>query len=262
MSDELSLMVSALKAAGRAVLSGTGSVHDKDTVVGVHDVVSDADVCAERIIIDAIRNSFPDDNIMSEEINPESLMEGRTWIVDPIDGTMNYTRGIPLYGIQAVFTVDGVPSASAIYFPAQDEMFTASPEGAFLNGECIRTADYTRLDKCILSLGDFSRKSETFREAQGRILCDCRDQVARFKVLGAACMDFAYLASARTDLHIRFTNKPWDFLPGMYLAEMAGAVYDEDLYKNHSILVMCSCKEVLDEALEGLVPKFICSFHR
>ena len=252
---ELDVIVGALRDASRIVMGGDRSAESKETIVGTYDVVTGSDVKAEELIISRIRESFPDDTVISEETNPDAVITGRTWAIDPIDGTMNYTRGIPLFGMQAVFMEDGVPKASAIYLPVQDEMFTASSEGAFLNGEPIHVSDPRPLKKCILSAGDFSRKSETFRRAQAVLLGECYDDLARFKVMGAACIDFAYLACGRTDLHVRFVNRIWDFMPGMYLAEMAGAVYDRDIFERDRILIMCSSPEVLGEAMERIHPK-------
>ena len=259
---ELDVMVAAIRKAAPLVMGGDRSAESKDTAVGVYDVVTGSDVLAERTIIDTILSEFPEDTIISEETNPDSLNTGRAWAIDPIDGTMNYTRGIPLFGIQAVFMVDGDPRASAIYLPVYDEMFTASSDGAFLNGTPIGVSGPRPLRQCILSTGDFSRKSQVFRDAQAVLFHDCYDKVARFKVLGAACTDFAYLACGRTDLHIRFVNRIWDFMPGLFLAKTAGAVYDEELYEKHRILILCSSECVLKEAMESIAPAIISCFRR
>ncbi|MDO5861279.1 MAG: inositol monophosphatase [Thermoplasmata archaeon] len=251
---ELEVLLDALRSA-RESLGGIGAVDPKPTVTGVFDVVTDADRRAEDIILGAIRSAFPDDPIISEESSPDAKGSERTWAVDPIDGSVNLSRGIPIYGMQGVFMECGRPSASAISLPCQDELYWASSDGAFMNGSPIRTADPRPLRECILTTGDFSRRSEEYRLMQARLMSDCRDCIARFKMLGAACVDFAYLASGRSDVHVRFVNKVWDFMPGMYLAEMAGAVYDRDLLDDTGILIMCSSREVLDEALSELLPR-------
>ncbi len=248
------------EAAG--LLDGVGDVRVKGTVAGVYDAVTDVDVRIERLIVDGIKSRFPGDSVISEETAPDSLVGSRTWAIDPIDGTVNMVRGIPIYGIQGVFMRDGVPEASAISLPAFGEMYTASEDGAFLDGVPIRTAEPRPLRECILSTGDFSRRSERYREMQARLMSDCRDCVARFKMFGAACSDFAYLASGRTDVHVRFVNRIWDYKPGMYLAEKAGAVYDRDLLEKEGILIMCSCEEVLEEALREIAPRISSSSSR
>ncbi|MDO5852878.1 MAG: inositol monophosphatase [Thermoplasmata archaeon] len=250
---ELDVILDALDRAS-AALGDIGAVNAKPTDVGVFDVVTDADRAAEDIILGAIRSAFPDDGIIAEESSPDAEGSERTWAVDPIDGSVNLSRGIPLFGMQAVFMESGVPSASAISLPCQGETFWASPEGAFMNGSPIRTAEPRPLRECILTTGDFSRRSEDYRLMQARLMSDCRDRVARFKMFGAACVDFAYLACGRSDVHVRFVNKVWDFMPGMYLAGRAGAVYDRDLLDETGILIMCSSRGVLDEALAELLP--------
>jgi fructose-1,6-bisphosphatase/inositol monophosphatase family enzyme len=262
MSEELKVLEDAIRKASEIVVKGDRSAKEKGTAIGTYDVVTGSDVLAEESIISTIREAFPDDAIISEETNPDQGIEHRSWTIDPIDGTMNYSRGIPFFGMQGSFMVDGVPKASAIYLPVFDEMFTASEDGAFLNGVPIHTADPAPLKKCLVSTGDFSRRSQQFRDAQAAIFHDCYTDIARFKVFGAASVDFSYLAAGRLDVHVRFLNKIWDFMPGMHIAEKAGAVYDKSLVDEHGILVMCSSQEVLQEASEKMVPKFISIFRR
>ena len=85
----------------------------------------------------------------------------------------------------------------------------------------------------------------------------CYDDVGRFKMFGASCVDYAYLACGRTDVHVRFLNKKWDYLPGMYLAVRAGAVFDRRLTRENRLLMLCSSDPVLDEAVEKLSPAIL-----
>lgn len=245
---ELDVLTSALRDASTFV-TDPKDIHSKDTAIGTYDIVTDVDSAVESFVIGRIRSEFPKDSIIAEESSPDAESRSRTWILDPIDGTVNMSRGIPLFGMQGAFQIHDKPIASAIYLPIHGEMFTATEEGAYMNSTKIETSEPRPLKNCILTTGDFSRRSEDYRRMQALLLFDCRDCVARFKMFGAACIDFAYLACGRSDIHLRFVNKVWDFFPGMYLAEKAGAVYDEELLQEHNILMMCSCKEVLDEAL-------------
>ena len=170
---------------------------------------------------------------------------------------MNYTRGIPFFGMQAAFLEDGVPTMACIYLPVFDEMFVATEEGAYLNGRPIRPAAPRPLRECILTTGDFSRRSVEFRVGQANLMSRCYDDVGRFKMFGASCVDYAYLACGRTDVHVRFLNKKWDYLPGMYLAVRAGAVFDRRLTRENRLLMLCSSDPVLDEAVEKLSPAIL-----
>ncbi|MBO4797690.1 MAG: inositol monophosphatase [Candidatus Methanomethylophilaceae archaeon] len=257
MSAESAVLEAALRKAAYAISGDNREPRLKDTDSGMFDIVTSSDLKAEKTIIDTILSHFPGDTIISEETRSDAEETGRFWAVDPIDGTVNYSRRIPLYGIQIVFCENREPKASGIYLPEYGELYTADESGAFLNGRPLRTARPRPLRECIMSTGDFSRKSESFRKAQASLFSHCYDEVARFKVFGAACTDFAFLASGRTDIHIRFTNKIWDYLPGLYLAETAGAVYDRKLLKEKKCLILCSSEEVLAEAKEKILPSLL-----
>ena len=259
---ELDVMTEAIRNAYGAVAQCSRDARVKGNAEGVYDVVTDADFASEKAIVDAIRAAFPDDAVISEESSPDADLEKRSWVLDPIDGTMNFSRGIPLYGIQAAFLERGVPKAAAIYLPAYDEMFMATEDGALLDGSPIRTAAPRPLKECLMSTGDFSRKSEAFRKAQAAAFSECYSAIGRFKVFGAACTDFAFLACGRTDAHLRFTNKIWDFLPGLYIAEKAGAAYDKSLQRERNVLLLCSSKEVLSEAEDKVLPAVLSALGR
>ena len=240
------------REAAPIVLGGDRTAERKDTALGVYDVVTDSDVRTEEFVLSRIAEEFPGDSVISEETHPDAGEGERCWVLDPIDGTMNYTRGIPFFGMQAAFLEDGVPTMACIYLPVFDEMFVATEEGAYLNGRPIRPAAPRPLRECILSTGDFSRRSVEFRVGQANLMSRCYDDVGRFKMFGASCVDYAYLACGRTDVHVRFLNKKWDYLPGMYLAVRAGAVFDRRLTRENRLLMLCSSDLVLDEAVEKL----------
>lgn len=239
----------AFRRVAPVVMGGDREVEEKPSCPEVYDVVTDSDVEAERRILSMIAEEFPGDSVVSEELNPDAAEGGRCWVLDPIDGTMNYSRGVSFFGMQAAFMEDGVPVMSAIYLPAFDEMFVADDRGAFLNGSRIRTADPRPLRHCVLSTGDYSRRCGEYREGQAALMSRCYGDVGRFRMFGASCIDYTYLACGRTDVHVRFLNRKWDYMPGMFLATRAGAVFDRALTRDRRLLVLCSCQEVLDEAV-------------
>ena len=239
------------------VLSGNRVAHEKDTELNVYDVVTDSDVSTEKYILSRISEEFPEHSVISEETHPDAAEGERCWYIDPIDGTMNYTRGIPFFGLQAALVEDGVPILSCIYLPVFDEMYVADASGAYLNGCPMHTAEPRSLKECIISTGDFSRRAEEYRVGQARLMSTCYDLLGRFKMFGASCVDYAYLSSGRTDIHFRFINKKWDYLPGLFMAAKAGAYFDRDLIRDHKLLMLCSSKEVSDDAVDKLVPRIL-----
>lgn len=254
---ESDLIQDVFRSIAPAVLGGDRAVSEKETDLKVYDVVTASDVSTEKYILSRISEEFPDHSIVSEETHPDAVEGERCWFIDPIDGTMNYARGIPLYGLQAALAEDGVPIMACIYLPVFDEMYVADEHGARLNGVPMRTASPRPLKKCLISTGDFSRRAEEYRVGQARLMSECYDLVGRFKMFGASCVDYAYLSSGRTDIHFRFINKKWDYLPGLFMSSKAGACFDRDLVKDHRLLMLCSSQEVSDEAVEKLVPSIL-----
>ena len=241
MMREAEFIQRVFREAAPIVLGGDRTAEAKETALGVYDVVTDSDVRTEEFVLSRIAEEFPGDSVISEETHPDALEGERCWVIDPIDGTMNYARGIPFFGMQAAFLEDGVQTMACIYLPVFDEMFVATEEGAFLNGRPMRTADPRPLKQCLLATGDFSRRAESFRRGQANLMSRCYDDVGRFK-------------SGRIDVHVRFLNKKWDYLPGMYLAVKAGAVFDRALTRESRLLILCSSQEVLEEAVLRLAP--------
>ena len=170
------------REAAPIVLGGDRTAERKDTALGVYDVVTDSDVRTEEYILSRIAEEFPGDSIISEETHPDAREGERCWVLDPIDGTMNYTRGIPFFGMQAAFLEDDVPTMACIYLPVFDEMFVATEDGAYLNGRPMSPASPRPLKECVLSTGDFSRRSEEFRRGQANLMSRCFDDVGRFKI--------------------------------------------------------------------------------
>lgn len=225
----------------------------KGNAVDSYDIVTDADEEVQKAIVDGLSEMFPDDLVIAEEGKEADLTDGRTWVVDPIDGTLNYERGMPIFGTQLALMVGRKPVFSFIRLPALGEDYLADDTGAYLNGRLLKQSASRSLKECIVSTGDFSRRKEVWREKHGELIGLMRDEVARIRMMGAACSDFAFLAAGRTDIHIRFVNKLWDFVPGMFLAEMSGAYYDRDLLEQTRLLVMCGSKAESDEFAEKIL---------
>lgn len=252
-SKERDVASRALKEAADSYLSKKTAVVKKANEMGVFDVVSDNDILVENYIKRSISKEFPDDSFYCEE-SGEKGSSSRVWVIDPIDGTINYTRGIPIYGCQLALMVDGEAVMSVLYLPVYDELYTAEKGcGAYLNGRRLDIRKETDMHDCILSIGDYSRGSKAFREDQVTIMDVLHDRIGRIKMMGSACCDFAFFASGRTDYHLRFIRKIWDFLPGMLLAEEAGAVYDRELYDCHRLLVMAASEKNLADIKRTIV---------
>lgn len=217
---ELSFLTRTMKDAWHACGGAELNVRGK----GAFDLVTDVDLSMEKFIDAAIRENFPGDTVVGEELNPlRELPSGRVWTVDPIDGTVNMAHGLPLFGVQCAFCLDGEPYSSAIYLPRFDEMYTATRGGgAKMNGNAI-TVSGRPAAEAVISLGDYSHKTAAHAAGQIARVEKMYDLVTKLRHFGAASVDFAWFASGKTDGFMMYTRNLWDLVPGWLISEEAGA---------------------------------------
>jgi myo-inositol-1(or 4)-monophosphatase len=196
------------------------SVHLK----GTRDLVTEADLECEAMILETIRKNFPDHNILSEESplpDLASLHEGPLWIVDPIDGTTNFAHGQPCVGISIGFAYDGVRQVGVVYCPFLDELYSAvRGNGAYMNAKPISVSGATVAEKSLICTGfPYDREKLTgLLKRLERVVRKFRD----LRRLGAASVDICFIANGRLDGFYE-DLKPWDAAAGLMIAEEAGA---------------------------------------
>lgn len=191
---------------------------------GKNDIVTSIDLAVEEYTIKQLQINFPEDNIISEETKNVVNLSDRNWVIDPIDGTCNFASNIPCFGFQIALIDKENPLFSVIYLPELNQLYHAEKGfGAYLNDKRISTSDNKLLEKSIVTLGDFSKSNDTSISDQLDIYPKLYDKILRFRMFGASCFDFCFLASGKTHIHIMFSNKIWDIMPGLLLAKEAGA---------------------------------------
>lgn len=188
------------------------------------DVVTNVDKAIELFFAGEMKKAFSGDLLLGEEFSADQEPTGRTWIIDPIDGTYNFSIGSRLFGVQAAFMNGGEILASVLYLPEFNELYEASlGGGAFCNGKRLLVSDREIKDS-IVSFGDLPHARPDDALEQGRMMQKAYSCIARLRMYGAACIDFANLASGKTEGVVLFTRNKWDLCPGMLLAREAGAV--------------------------------------
>ena len=191
---------------------------------GARNLVTAADVGAERIIIEKIRARFPDHHILAEESAPTIDATDYLkplWIIDPVDGTTNFAYGSPQVGISIAFADRGTTEVGVVAAPFQDEEFVAvRGEGAQLNGRSIRASKVTSLEETLVCTGfPYSRSDLDLLMRQFRtMLAQCAD-MRRF---GACSLDLCWVACGRIDAYYE-TVATWDMAAGALIAREAGA---------------------------------------
>lgn len=189
---------------------------------GQNDPVTSIDRSVERFLTEELSESFPDDAVVGEEFESESPTAERVWYVDPIDGTLNFSRGLPMYCVSIALQYDGVSVAGVIYDPSRDELFSAARNGgAELNGESLRVSDVDAIEDALLVTG-FPRSVD--RADVDNIVNFARLTRASQGVrrMGSAALDLAYVAAGRLDGFWEYYLNPWDTAAGYLMVREAG----------------------------------------
>lgn len=221
-TKELTFITEKIKEAyTRFAVTGPKDVRSKSAF----DLVTEVDVNIERFLTDAILQAFPGDRIHAEELSSDQAITGRTWVIDPIDGTCNFAHGIPTYGIQCCLFEGGQPKMAVIYLPCQDELYTAiEGQGCYLNGEKVMVDKSVTADTAIISVGDFTHKSDRLAALQYKAVGYLYPRVAKLRMYGAASVDYAFFVSGRLSATVFTTRNLWDIAPGILMSREAGAI--------------------------------------
>jgi myo-inositol-1(or 4)-monophosphatase len=229
-SEFLATAVAAAREAGTLALSMQGRLHDIH-FKGEKDVVTEADFACDAAIRKTLTTAYPDHNIVTEEEAAIEHGSEYTWFVDPVDGTVNYSRGFPLWGVSVGLRKGDAMVAGAIFLPALDEMFSVTlGGGAFLNGRAIRTSAVDQLQEAILSHGDFNIGATAAQrlEMNSRVFSArlrAAASVQRVKCMGSAVLEGAFVAAGRMEAYCMMSMKPWDVaVAGLLVTEAGGMV--------------------------------------
>ena len=225
LAEELAF---SLELAGRAgaVLMDRYERLEQIDYKSARDVVTEADHLSEALIVEAIRARYPDDAILAEETGEHRAVageaptsgRGRVWIVDPLDGTVNYANGIPVFCVSIALVVDGVPAVGVIVDPTRNESFAATSDGpATLDGRLIRASDKAKLTDFVISMALGGRAAT----ARSR---NVRRQIRISRSMGSAALALAYVANGRFDAFIQQGGlSAWDVAAAGLIAERGGA---------------------------------------
>jgi myo-inositol-1(or 4)-monophosphatase len=185
------------------------------------DLVSEADHAAERLIRERLAAARPGDGILGEEGGDAAGTTGLKWIVDPLDGTINFLFGIPQWAVSIACEDDGGTIVGVIYDPMRDELWTAERDGpALLDGHAIRGSERADLATAMVATG-FGYDAEV-RRLQADVMTRLLPQVRDIRRLGSAALDLAWTAAGRYDAFFERGLNPWDLAAGELLCRRAG----------------------------------------
>jgi myo-inositol-1(or 4)-monophosphatase len=243
MNKELDTAVRAAEAAGAITLSRFGELSNPEIVAKEYkDFVTEVDRQCEATITAIIRESFPEDSLLCEEGTLNDGTSGRTWIVDPLDGTLNFIHSFPVFAISiALRGADGDLLAGVVHQPVLSELFTAvKGEGAFLNGRRIGVSDRESKEGFLIATG-VPFKEYHYLDAYVAMMKEVVRDSAGIRRAGSAAIDLAYTAAGRFDGFWEYMLYPWDYAAGVLLVREAGGVVtgfdgSGDIFGHHSIL--------------------------
>lgn len=186
-----------------------------------HDIKLEMDVRCQDLIAERLLTAFPGHRLLGEEGDSGEATSDHEWIVDPIDGTVNYFYGIPHFCVSIALRQKGELLAGVIYDPMMDELFTAEAGGpALKNGRPIRASQRTELREAIITVG-FSKTKESLEAGLARF-ARVADQVKKTRMLGSAALALGYVACGRLDAYIEEQISLWDVAAGLLIVERAG----------------------------------------
>lgn len=220
--DAIAVAIEAAHAAGELALRHFRQpqpVHLKTPT----EVVTQVDRDSEDLIVHTVRQAFPDHEFLGEEGHTARKGADCVWVIDPLDGTRNYTLGIPFFCVSIALTVRGKTVLGVIYDPERRETFSAEAgKGAYLNGAKVHFIRKTSMEQAIVYVGFVPAQSADNPGLALPMLERLRPSIAAVRNMGSAALSLAYVASGRLDIAYHDRLSVWDMLAGALLIEEAG----------------------------------------
>ena len=227
-SPQINLIIKACMKASRALIRDFGEIEKLQvSTKGPGDFVTSADRRTEKILIEELQKAHPDYGIISEEaglINKSNI--NNRWIVDPIDGTMNFMNGIPQFAISVGYEEENEIKCGVIFNPIMNEMFCAEKgNGAFLNNSRIRVSNKKKIKDALIVTGGPKSMSKIKEKIFSEYI-NVSKNVSNVRKFGSAALDMAYVACGRFDGYWQRELNYWDIAAGIIILKEAGGFVD------------------------------------
>ena len=247
ISANLNIMIKASEKASKGLIRDFGELEQLQvSIKGPSDFVTNADTKAEKIIIDELTRSRKNYSILSEESGSKENKDiDNVWIIDPIDGTINFLHGVPHFAISIALKSNNEIVSGLIYDPIKDEMFYAEKNnGAYFNNKRIRVSKRKKMEDCLFASGEID--NENIKQQTNAKLS--------IRKSGSAALDMAYVASGRYDGYFQKNLNLWDIAAGIIIVKEAGGqVNDLNLKQNNNINIIASSSSINEKLLKNLI---------
>ncbi len=239
VSANLNIMIKASEKASKVLIRDFGELEKLQvSKKGPTDFVTNADIKAEKIIIEELKKARPNYSIISEENGIEKNKDkSNTWIIDPIDGTINFLHGIPHFAISIALQFNNEIVSGLIFDPIKNELFYAEKNnGAFFNNQRIRVSKKNNINECLFAIGKIKNEPDLI-----------------YRRSGCAALDMAYVASGRYDGYFQNNLNLWDIAAGIIIIKEAGGIINDiDLSNIGNIKVLASSTEINTKFIEKI----------
>ena len=240
ISANLNIMIKASEKASKILIRDFGEIEKLQvSKKGPTDFVTNSDLKAEKIIIEELKKAKPNFSIISEENGIESNKDkNNTWILDPIDGTVNFLHGVPHFAISIALKSNNEIVSGLVFDPIKNEMFYAEKNnGAFYNNQRIRVSKKNNINDCLFVTGGKIKKEPELQ----------------YRKTGCAALDMAYVASGRYDGYFQNDLNIWDIAAGIILVSEAGGILNKiDISSSKNIKIIASSANINAKLLEKL----------
>jgi myo-inositol-1(or 4)-monophosphatase len=219
MSDILQVSIDAAQCAGKYLFDNFGKIATIESK-GDRNLATNVDKEAEKIIVDKIRCAYPAHGILAEEGGSSQLDSEYVWIIDPLDGTHNFIRGIDIFGVSIGVVHKDIFVAGVIYMPVTNELYVAEKgSGAYKNNKKITVSDTRNLKECSISFDSSIRYAP---QVMLKALGELAGIVFNVRMLGSSVRALSYVAEGTLDFSVEYYDRPWDFAGGVCIIEEAG----------------------------------------
>ena len=240
ISANLNLMIKACEKASKTLIRDFGEIEKLQvSKKGPSDFVTNSDLKTEKIIIEELTKGRPDYSIISEENGEKKNKDSKnTWVIDPIDGTVNFLHGIPHFATSIALKHENEIISGLIFDPIKDEMFYAEKNnGAYLNNKRIRVSKKNNMQECLFATSGTVEKKIEFS----------------YRKSGSAALDMAYIACGRYDGYFQKNLNLWDIAAGLILVTEAGGVINKiDLKEHKDLKIIASSPDINEKLIEKI----------
>ena len=240
ISANLNLMIKACEKASKTLIRDFGEIEKLQvSKKGPSDFVTNSDLKTEKIIIEELTKGRPDYSIISEENGEKKNKDSKnTWVIDPIDGTINFLHGIPHFATSIALKHENEIISGLIFDPIKDEMFYAEKNnGAYLNNKRIRVSKKNNMQECLFATSGIVEKKIEFS----------------YRKSGSAALDMAYIACGRYDGYFQKNLNLWDIAAGLILVTEAGGVINKiDLNEHKDLKIIASSPDINEKLMEKI----------